>query len=217
MNIRQLARIVKTLRRGVMEGLPMAEKSRDPIELFGEWFDTAERCGLYLHEAMTLATSTPDGVPSARMVLLKGFDRGGFSFFTNYGSRKSAELEGNPNAALVFHWNVLQRQIRITGAVARVSHEESAKYFESRPRGSRIAAWASRQSRVLAHRDDLQRAFDEKQQEYESGDVPLPDFWGGYRLLPDDIEFWQGKANRMHDRLLFRRHQAGWVSEWLYP
>lgn len=217
MNLRQLARIVKTLRVGVLKGLPMADQDRDPIDLFGDWIGTAERCGLYLHEAMTLATSTPEGVPSARMVLLKGFDESGFTFFTNYGSRKSGELDSNPHAALVFHWNVLQRQIRITGKVARITQEESAEYFKTRPRGSRIAAWASRQSVVLAQPGDLERAFEEKDRQFRGGEVPVPDFWGGYRLLPDRIEFWQGKANRMHHRLLFRKGESGWLSEWLYP
>lgn len=217
MNIRQLVLILNTLRVGVLHGLPMADEDRDPIEMFDEWFSTARKSGLYLPEAMTLATSTAGGIPSARMVLLKGCDQDGLTFFTNYGSRKSAELDGNPHAALVFHWNVLQRQVRITGPVERVSHEESDVYFRSRPRGSRIAAWASRQSRTLAQRSDLERVFEEKEQEYDGVEVPLPAFWGGYRLCPDDIEFWQGKADRMHDRLIFRRQGAGWVSEWLYP
>lgn len=217
MNIRQLALILKSLRVGVLHGLPMAAQDRDPIEIFGEWFETARNSGLYLPEAMTLATCTADGIPSARMVLLKGFDQAGFTFYTNYTSRKSGELDSNPHAALVFHWNVLQRQVRITGSVGRVSHDESEAYFSTRPRGSRIAAWASQQSRTLDGRNDLERAFEEKEKEYEGGDVPLPEFWGGYRLSPDDIEFWQGKANRMHDRLLFRRADSGWAGEWLYP
>jgi pyridoxamine 5'-phosphate oxidase len=201
----------------VLHGLSIAERDRDPVELFGEWFDTAERCGIYLPEAVTLATCTRDAIPSARMVLMKGFDDRGVTFFTNYGSRKAGEIEGNPNAALVFHWNVLQRQVRLTGRVERISRDESAAYFSSRPRGSRIAAWASLQSRVLVRREDLERAFDAKLREYDTGDVPLPAFWGGYRLRPGEIEFWQGRANRMHDRLLFRREASGWVSEWLYP
>lgn len=217
MNIRQLVLILRSLRVGVLHGLPPAERDRDPIEMFGDWFRTARDCGLYLPEAMTLATCTPAGIPSARMVLLKGFDAQGFTFFTNYGGRKSRELDSNPHAALVLHWNVLQRQVRITGGVDRVSREESEAYFSTRPRGSRIAAWASRQSRTLSKREDLQRAFEAKEKEFEGGDVPLPDFWGGFRLKPDAIEFWQGKANRMHDRLLFRRESSGWTSEWLYP
>jgi pyridoxamine 5'-phosphate oxidase len=216
-NIRQIARILKTLRVGVFQGLPMAEKDRNPFDVFTEWFDTAKQCGFYLPEAMTLATCTPDGMPSARMVLLKGVDGDGFTFYTNYGSRKAHELDRNPNAALVFHWNILQRQIRISGRVSRTSREESSSYFNTRPRDSRIAAWASRQSQVLVRREDLERAFTAKRNEYGNGEVPLPDFWGGYWLRPDSIEFWQGRANRMHDRLLFRRAGSEWAGEWLYP
>ena len=195
----------------------MAEKDKNPFDVFRDWFDTAKQCGLYLPEAMTLATSTPDGVPSARMVLLKGVDGDGFTFYTNYGSKKSGELDSNPNAALVLHWNILQRQIRISGRASRTSRQESVAYFNTRPRGSRIAAWASRQSQVLVNRNDLERAFTTKRIEYGQGEIPLPDFWGGYWLRPDSIEFWQGRANRMHDRLFFRRTGSHWASEWLYP
>ncbi len=195
----------------------MAEKDKNPFDVFRDWFDMAKQCGLYLPEAMTLATSTPDGVPSARMVLLKGVDGDGFTFYTNYGSKKSGELDSNPNAALVLHWNILQRQIRISGRASRTSRQESVAYFNTRPRGSRIAAWASRQSQVLVNRNDLERAFTTKRIEYGQGEIPLPDFWGGYWLRPDSIEFWQGRANRMHDRLFFRRTGSHWASEWLYP
>lgn len=217
MIIRQLVLILKSLRTGVLHGLPMAEQGRDPIEMFGEWFATAQKSGLYLPEAMTLATTTPGGAPSARMVLMKDVDQEGFTFFTNYHSRKSAELDANPQAALVFHWNVLQRQVRVTGPVERVSRGESDAYFQTRPRGSRIAAWASRQSQALVRRDDLERAFQQKEDEYQGGEVPLPEFWGGYLLRPEVVEFWQGKANRMHDRLVFRRQDSSWHSQWLYP
>lgn len=195
----------------------MAEQDRDPIDVFGDWFKNAEQCGLFLPEAMVLATSTPAGIPSARMVLLKGFDRSGFTFFTNYGSRKSGELDDNPNAALLFHWNILQRQIRIEGTVNRVPTSESATYFNTRLRASRVAAWASRQSEVMHNREELERRYKLKHKEFGGGEVPLPEFWGGFRLNPDVIEFWQGRANRMHDRLRFRRIHPGWVSEWLYP
>jgi len=217
MNIRQTLRMLKTLRAGVFKGLPMPEKDRHPIELFGDWYKTAEQCGLYLPESVALATSTPGGIPSARMVLLKGFDKNGFTFFTNYGSRKAAELDGNPNAALVFHWNLLQRQVRIQGKAKRTSAEESAVYFRTRPRGSRIAAWASRQSRVLPARSVLEDAYKTRQRQFGDGDIPLPEFWGGYRLDPQSIEFWQGRADRMHDRLLFSRDGSAWAAEWLYP
>lgn len=195
----------------------MAQQDRDPIEVFGDWFETAEQCGLFLYDSMMLATSTLDGVPSARMVLLKGYDQTGFTFFTNYQSRKSNELDSNPHAALVFHWNVLQRQIRIEGVVKRISTEDSASYFKTRPHGSRIAAWSSRQSEVLRSRQELERAYEAKLAEFADEEVPLPGFWGGYFLAPSSIEFWQARANRLHDRLRFRRVESRWVSEWLYP
>ena len=195
----------------------MTEGDRNPIDVFGEWFRTAEQCGLFLYESMVLATSTADGVPSARMVLLKGYDQNGFTFFTNYQSRKSNELDSNPSAALVFHWNVLHRQIRVEGAVKRISTEDSASYFKTRPYGSRIAAWSSRQSEVLPSRQELERAYRAKSEEFRGDEVPLPEFWGGYLLEPSSIEFWQGRANRLHDRLRFRFVDSRWVSEWLYP
>ena len=217
MNIRQALRILSTIRVGVFKGLPMAAQDRDPIDIFDDWFRTANQCGLFLPESVALATSTIAGVPSARMVLLKGFDQRGFTFFTNYGSRKSSDLDANPHAALLFHWNVLQRQIRIEGKATRIPVAESAAYFETRPLGSRIAAWASRQSEVLKDRRELESEYTSKQEEFAGKEIPLPDFWGGYRLIPDAIEFWQGRANRLHDRLRFRRGHSGWVSEWLYP
>jgi pyridoxamine 5'-phosphate oxidase len=151
------------------------------------------------------------------MVLLKGVDERGFVFYTNYGSRKAEELEANPNAAVCFHWAVLERQVRVEGRVERVSEEESFRYFSSRGRGSRLGAWASKQSRPLPARSELEelvRAFDEK---YPGDDVPLPPFWGGYLLRPERIEFWQGKADRLHDRLAFRRAGDGWETQRLYP
>lgn len=201
----------------MFQGLPMATVDRDPVELFGEWFATARQCGLYLPESVALATSTPQGIPSARMVLLKGFDAAGFTFYTNYGSRKASELDSNPNAALVFHWNLLQRQVRVQGTVTRTGAQESAAYFKTRPRGSRIAAWASRQSQTLPDRQALDVAYKQRQQEFGDGEIPLPEFWGGYRLKPLNIEFWQGRANRMHDRLLFCREGETWSTRWLYP
>lgn len=195
----------------------MAEQNRDPIDIFEDWFKKAEQCGLFLPEAVMLATSTATGIPSARMVLLKDFDQSGFTFFTNYKSRKSNELDANPNAALLFHWSVLQRQVRIEGTVNRIQASESATYFETRPYASRVAAWASRQSEVLPDRKELERKYLAKHEEFAGGKVPLPDFWGGYRLHPNAVEFWQGRANRMHDRLRFRRCDSVWVAEWLYP
>lgn len=217
MHIRHILRILRTLRLGVFQGLPMADQNRDPIDLFAEWYGTAVRSGLYLPDSMMLASCTPDGVPSARMVLLKGFDHSGFTFYTNYGSRKAQELDRNPNAAAVMHWNVLQRQIRIEGKASRVSVAESQSYFQTRPRGSQVAAWASLQSRALPERRALEEMYNARMVEFGEGDVPLPRFWGGYRLSPDSVEFWQGRANRMHDRLRFSRVEDGWTSEWLYP
>jgi pyridoxamine 5'-phosphate oxidase len=203
-------RALRTAGQGLTAGLDEAalsetEAGRDPIALFDRWFREAKAAGIYLHESMTLATASPDGAPSAREVLLKGYGADGFVFYTNYESRKAAELELNPRAALLFHWNTLHRQIRIEGAVTRTTAEESRAYHASRPRGSRIAAWASRQSAEIETRGALERQFQEREAEFRDSDVPLPPFWGGYRVVPERIEFWQGRVNRMHDRLLFRR------------
>lgn len=206
-----------TLGKGMVVGLPEAAGDRDPIELFGAWFKAAKGSGLFLPESMALATATPDGRPSVRMVLLKRFDQRGFVFFGNYESRKAAELAENAYAALVMHWAVLQRQIRIEGAVTRLPSEESEAYFKTRPRGAKIGAWASQQSSELPDRKVLDERVKEYEEKFKGGDVPLPPFWGGYRLAPERIEFWQGRANRLHDRLLFERQGDGWVSRRLYP
>jgi len=216
MSLKSSLKTVLTLGQGVATGIPEAAADADPIELFQAWFEAANESGILLPEAMTLATATPDGMPSARMVLLKQVDEDGFVFFTNYGSQKAAELDANPRAALCFHWAVLQRQVRVSGSVARVSEEESAAYFATRGRGSQVGAWASKQSRVLERREVLEARVKEVDAEHE-GDVPLPPFWGGYRLTPERIEFWQGRADRLHDRLRFQRDGAGWKTERLYP
>jgi pyridoxamine 5'-phosphate oxidase len=210
-------RTLFTLGQGVVRGLPPAAADRDPIELFGEWYAAATRAGIFLPEAMTVATATRDGVPSARMMLLKGVDRRGFAFFTNYESRKGAELEANPRAALVFHWAILERQVRVEGTVSRLPPAESDAYFRSRPRGSRIGAWASRQSRTLPDRAELEARVREHDARFAGTDIPLPPFWGGFRLVPDRIEFWQGRIDRLHDRLRFERDGASWKSVRLYP
>jgi pyridoxamine 5'-phosphate oxidase len=205
--------------RGVLggHGLPSPEAGGDPLEHFQRWWREAERAGLLLPESVTLATATPEGRPSARLVLLKGVSRGGFVFYTNYDSRKARELEANPWAALAFHWAALQRQVRVEGRVARVTAEESAAYFASRPRGSRIGAWASRQSAPIAGRAELEAQVTEARNRFGDGEVPLPPFWGGYRLTPERIEFWQGRADRLHDRVLHTRVGDSWKAERLQP
>jgi pyridoxamine 5'-phosphate oxidase len=217
MSLKATLNTLRTLGRGVVQGLPEATEDRNPIELYGEWFEAATEAGIFMPETLALATSTPDGVPSVRNVLLKGFDDRGFVFYTNYRSRKASELESNPRAALLSHWSVLERQVRIEGPVERVGTEESAAYFASRPRGSRIGAWASDQSSVLMDRGDLARRFEEEEERFKGQDVPLPPFWGGYRVAPERIEFWQGRANRLHDRLTFMRDGDTWRTERLYP
>jgi pyridoxamine 5'-phosphate oxidase len=189
----------------------------DPLRQFSAWFREAEAGGVEVPEAMTLATASSDGAPSARMVLLKGVDTDGFVFYTGYGSRKADELAANPRAALVFYWRPLGRQVRVEGKVERVSGEESAAYFATRPRGSQLAAWASQQSRPLSSRAELERRYGELEREYEGRVVPLPPHWGGYRLRPDAIEFWQHRENRLHERTRFTRAREGWEVESLSP
>jgi len=168
--------------------------------------------------AMTLATADKDGRPSARIVLLKGIDERGFIFFTNYGSRKARELAENPQAALVFYWGTLERQVCVTGRVSRISREESGAYFKTRPRGSRLAAWASDQSEVVADRSVLERKWKEQQAAFPGGEIPLPESWGGFALDPERIEFWQGRPNRLHDRFRYSRQpDRTWRIERLAP
>jgi pyridoxamine 5'-phosphate oxidase len=194
------------------------EFSPDPLEQFARWFEEARRAGLELPEAMTLATGDGDGTPSARMVLLKGVDERGFVFFTNYESRKGHELADNPRAALVFHWPLApRRQVLVTGSVEKVPEDESDEYFRTRPRGSRLAALASRQSTVVPDREVLEHAFAELERQHPGEDVPRPAWWGGYVLRPDTVEFWQNRPNRLHDRLRYRREGEDWILERLSP
>ena len=198
-------------------GLERDALDDDPVAQFGRWFEAAGRADLIEPNAMTLATSSPDGRPSARIVLLKGFGPDGFVFFSNYDSRKGEELAANPNAALVFWWPPLERQVRLEGRVARTTTEESEAYWISRPLGSRLAALASAQSQVLTGREELVRRVEELAARHPDGAVPLPGAWGGYRLVPSAFEFWQGQPNRLHDRFRYTRHQDGWRIERLSP
>jgi pyridoxamine 5'-phosphate oxidase len=204
-------------REYALASLDAADLNPDPLVEFGRWFDEAESAEVPEPNAMTLATATADGAPSARIVLLKGFDRRGFVFFTDYRSRKAAELAANPRAALVFHWQELERQVRITGRVERVTHQESQAYFLTRPMGSRLGAWVSHQSQVIPGRAVLEEGLRAMGERFADGQVPLPPHWGGYRLAPDSIEFWQGRANRLHDRIRYLRDRAGWRLERLAP
>jgi pyridoxamine 5'-phosphate oxidase len=190
----------------------------NPIRQLQKWMDEVQASGVSAQDAtsMTLATATTDGRPSARIVLLKSFDDQGFVFFTNYESQKGKELNENPRASLLFYWSGLWRQVRIEGEVEKISAAESEEYFQSRPLGSRLGAWASNQSEVIDHRETLEARFAELHKRFGE-DIPRPEHWGGYRLKPNSIEFWQGRDNRLHDRLRYRQEDDGWVIERLGP
>jgi pyridoxamine 5'-phosphate oxidase len=199
-------------------GLRRADLHSDPLQQFGAWFAAALAADIRDVNAMSLATATSDGKPSVRIVLLKGFDERGFAFFTNYDSEKGRQLEANPSAALVFYWVQLERQVRISGAVEKTSREDSAAYFHSRPIGSRLGAWASKQSEIVDARQVLDSRLTEMTERFEDGDIPLPPHWGGYRVKPDKMEFWQGRPNRLHDRFRYsRRADATWQIDRLAP
>lgn len=189
----------------------------DPFALFAEWMAEAEASEINDANAMTLATATADGVPSARMVLLKGIDDRGFVFYTNLDSRKGGELAANPRAALCFHWKSLRRQVRVTGAVEPVSDAEADAYFKSRPRGSRIGAWASRQSQPLASRGELIAEVARHTARFGIGGIPRPPNWSGFCVVPDTIEFWRDRPFRLHDRLVYSRVEGGWRTKRLFP
>jgi len=203
-------------------GLQRADLDSDPIAQFRKWFDQATRARSGIEpldaNAMTLATADRQGRPSARIVLLKGLDERGFVFFTNYESRKGCELEENPQAALVFHWADLERQVCVAGKVAKVPLEESDAYFNSRPRGSRLATWVSRQSQVVKDRGELEENLRQAEAQYSDPGVPRPPYWGGYVLSPARMEFWQGRPNRLHDRFQYTRADGNtWQIERLAP
>lgn len=213
-----MARSVADLRKEyTRSGLSESDALADPTDQFRRWFDEALDADLHEPNAMTLATATPDGLPSARIVLLKGFDGRGFVFYTNYEGRKARELEQNPNCALVFYWGELERQVRVEGRAVRISEEESDAYFASRPRGSRLGAWVSEQSRSVEDRAALEYRLRDLEAEYEGREIPRPQFWGGYLVEPERVEFWQGRENRLHDRLLYRCQDGAWRIERLQP
>ncbi len=204
-------------RRYERAGLHEADLDADPVQQFRRWFEEARGSGLYEPNAMTLATATPDGGPAARMVLLKGVGPEGFDFFTSFDSRKGLELAANPRAALLFWWGPLERQVRIEGRIARVPDREADAYFATRPLESKIGAWASEQSAPIEGRHILEARAEEVRRRFPTGDVPRPPFWGGYRVEPGEIEFWQGRENRLHDRLVYRRSDEGWEIKRLQP
>ena len=212
-----LGRSIADLRREyARETLDERDIAHDPIEQFSRWFEEARQAKLADPNAMVLATASRTGRPAARTVLLKGFDHRGFVFFTNYDSRKGAEMRDNPHASLLFVWLELERQIRIEGAIEKAAADESDEYYRSRPVDSRLGAWASPQSRVIRDRDALVDKFDEARRLH--GDDPhRPPYWGGYRLVPDRLEFWQGRESRLHDRIQYRLDQGSWVIERLAP
>jgi pyridoxamine 5'-phosphate oxidase len=198
-------------------GLHRGDLNPDPVAQFSEWFIQATELEVHEPNAMTLATVDGDGMPFQRTVLLKYFDRDGFVFFTNYGSRKAEQIAANPRVSLLFPWITLERQVIIQGRAEKISTAESLRYFASRPRESQIGAWVSNQSEVITSRKFLMQKLAEIREKFHHGEIPLPSFWGGYRVVPQAIEFWQGGPARLHDRFLYRKQDAGWAIERLSP
>ncbi len=209
---------VGALRRDyTTRGLKVEDLAEDPIEQFRRWFNQAEEAKLLEPNAMTLATASANGKVTARTVLLKAYDERGFVFYTNYGSRKAQAMAENAQVSLLFTWLPLERQVAINGRAEKISAAESLRYFASRPFGSRIGAWVSHQSEVISSRSILEAKFEELKRKWADGEVPLPDFWGGYRVVPEEIEFWQGASSRLHDRFFFQRQGEGWSIQRLSP
>jgi pyridoxamine 5'-phosphate oxidase len=198
-------------------GLAESDLLPEPVAMFRRWLRDAVTAGLHEPNAMVVATVSPDGRPASRLVLLKGVDERGFVFFTNYSSRKGEELDANPACALLFPWHGLERQVRIEGTAVRLTAAENDAYFVTRPRAAQIGAWASPQSQVVADRAELDKGYDEQLTRFGELQVPIPPYWGGYRVAPESVEFWQGRQNRMHDRLRYRRTPSGWTTERLAP
>lgn len=198
-------------------GLTRSMLQQDPLRQFEQWFEQARAAKVHEVNAMSLATVAADGMPQVRTVLLKSFDHKGFVFYTNYGSAKAKQLADNPQASILLPWLTLERQVRICGAVEKVSTAESFKYFSSRPKGSQLGAWISEQSRVISNRAILSKMLEQVKQRFKQGKIPLPDSWGGYRVKPQLYEFWQGRKNRLHDRFQYQKTATGWQTERLAP
>jgi pyridoxamine 5'-phosphate oxidase len=198
-------------------GLLESDVDKDPFRQFSTWFDQATKSGILEPNAMSHASVSPDGQPSIRIVLLKGVDEKGFIFFTNYESRKGKDMVSNPKSSLLFFWGELERQIRIEGVIEKIDKLQSKAYFDSRPEGSRIGAWSSNQSEVVISRDFLEKRYEENMAAFAGKEIPMPDYWGGYRLVPNMIEFWQGRGSRMHDRIRYRLLDGSWVVDRLSP
>ena len=199
-------------------GLTKTDAADNPFDQFEKWFNDAIEANIDLPDAMTLATATPDGIPSARMVVLRGFDKNGFCFYTDYDSQKGSELAANPHAATVFYWRELDRQVRISGTIGKMTDTESDAYFASRPRDSQLAVWTERQTVVISGRKHLEQNFEKAKLTYDDKHIPRPSHWGGYRLLPTMFEFWQGSPSRLHDRIRYTLIEDGnWTIETLSP